>query len=268
MHTPHPTPPTQAPSRAVSALGALALVASLAACGSTAELQSGPAPAASADRAAPFIVTAAETTLRSPDTEGTLRLPVVSGEPVDVALRINEALSARALLESDLATIEAEFAECSCGIVGADFEVTWNEAPVLNIVVAIETMAAYPSGYEVALAFDTETGERLGVDHVFAASRRAGLAALVDAKLQVALADSMARADELDASDAKHLLEGGRFTEADLGGFFFREDGVAFSWEAELPRVIQVLEPEGPFVIGWAEVAPFLTPRYRPLAAR
>ncbi|MCA9513810.1 MAG: hypothetical protein KC635_02605 [Myxococcales bacterium] len=205
--------------------------------------------------------------LHSEEYDQTITLPVVAGGlPADVQAKVNAMLSPEALLRSPIEEIQKEYAGCTCGTVGAGLGDVFQRPPVLSIPVWVETMAAYPDGYVVTAVFDTETGERVGVDAFFEPSHQAELVAAVEATLRPLLDAAKKSAEEQGYGDVGEMLDEARFQQQDLGGFMPTEEGVAFEWSAGLPHVVAALEPEGPLVVPWAQARPYLTARYQKLA--
>lgn len=252
------------------ALMGLALGGAVGACGTAPATTVVPAEvvAATAPSAGEVVVATSTWPLHSAEGEATLELPVVAaGLPPAVMARINEQLTGEAVLGSTVATIQKEYAECSCGTVGSTVGPEWQRSPVLSLSVAVETMGAYPDMYVVRLVFDTETGARLEAGDLFEPAQQAALVAALDARLRPMIAEAQARARREDAEDVAESLGEAQFTADDLAAFLLSDEGVSFGWSAGLPHYAAALEPDRPVVLTWAEAAPYLTARYQGLAA-
>ena len=176
-----------------------------------------------------------------------MRLPrvTVPGNPAASAA-INAALGAPATADQIEGT----------GDVGLDFEVALNADGLLDVTLIHETLGAYPDSYFQHFLFDLTTGARLGGADLFRAEAMAELAALIDGKLQAALA--AARTERSDCvSDDEDPFQGA-YTEAHLADVGLSARGVEFRYDYDFPHAIQACEPADEFVLPLAEVRPYL----------
>lgn len=240
-----------------------ALLAATAACATTAPAGSTTDVEALTFAVTPRVITV-DTTADSTGRSVELQLPVVSGGPPGVAARINAALSAETLLGVSVEELRAD----NVGIVGASFEVTRRAAPVLALVVTVDLVGfdAYRSitGY----AFDAASGDQITARALFAPARLDALVARLDAELQVAIARASAEAGAAGDLETVERLAELRFDFDTLERFRIGTAGITFSWTADPGGAHDSLgvEPADPH-LPWADVAPFLAPRFHALAA-
>lgn len=140
------------------------------------------------------------------------------------------------------------------GFTGFGIDVTFNGCNLLQLSSSVGMVGAYPSSEGNDVLIDLRTGRALGADDVFAADKKAALAA----KLQPQLARAIEEiGKETDAADLVGDIADTRVTVEDLARFQVRDTGLAFDYTFDFPHVIQALEP-APFFLTWVELAPFL----------
>jgi len=245
------------------------LAVGLGACGTTAHEVACDRSAMEAEAMRPLEVGTREFQLQGEHGPAVFELPVVAGSPV-VAARINAELEPESLFGDSEEALRGSYAECSCGHVGASFRVLWQRQGVLSLAVDAETLGAYPSGYTILRNFDERTGVQLTIDDILLESGHWPVLEALNVQLAASVKDSIARAleDDPDAGQevADYLAES-TFVGAHLDAFVLTPEGIEFSWNAGMPRIMQMFEPDGPFRVSWAEVEPHLTARMKAILA-
>lgn len=248
------------------AVSVLVFVALSSGCASTSAPGPGPGPGHGPTSTSTCDATAAkwraveETVQPTKDGEDPipLRHVVIDAAPDPKTLAAVQRLaSVEALTGRTLDAWKADAKDFSIdegGFTGLHVDVTFNGCNLLQLNSRVDTVAAYPSSEGNDVLIDLRTGRAIGADDVFAADKKAALAA----KLQPQLARAIeAIGKETDVADIVGDIADARITPGDLANFQVRDTGLAFVYAFDFPHVIQALEPD-PFFLTWAELGPFL----------
>jgi len=186
-------------------------------------------------------------------------MPVVRGGAPGVAERINEAL-----------TPDHFNAGAS---TGSSFSVNLRRGHLLALEIHVSpTCGAYCEGDAVwRLLFDTDTGGRIATRELFDAQQLPALTTHVEA-MRVAIAQKAM--DDLDEATREELhwfadtlepyfADDGHAALGDAASL--SDAGLSFATDYDFPHYAKALEPAWPRLT-WAEIAPYLAPRFRDLA--
>jgi hypothetical protein len=136
------------------------------------------------------------------------------------------------------------------------YEVHFNQQGILSIAYTQSGSGAYPDQQTKHFVVDLKTGRTIKPSEVFVASETETLAALVDTKLQAEVRQVLSETGEegRSAYEGKNL----RFEVKDLENFTVGPKGITFIYDAGFPHVIQALEPDGQYLLSFAELKPYL----------
>ncbi len=216
---------------------------------------------AQAVKITPKKITYKRTVENVPDYKKTLTIiyPKVSGLSATLNKKIEHAISYERVFDFKL---EEELTEIHW-LENADFTTDYNRNGILGIALTMDGSAAYPSTYTKHVVVDVKTGTQVKATEIFAANRILGLAMMLDKRLQETMQSAIAEADKLNAEDSIELTEilGERhFTAEETNHFSVGDKGVTFYYDYGFPHVALALEPNGEFLISYAELKPFIKP--------
>jgi len=145
----------------------------------------------------------------------------------------------------------------------ASFKTEYNRNGILGIALTFDGSGAYPSIYTKHVVVDVKTGTQVKATDVFASNRILGLAMMLDKLLQQTMQTAIAEAKKENSEDGATLTEmlaEKHFTAEELNHFSVGDKGVTFYYDYGFPHVALALEPNGEFLIGYAELKPFIKP--------
>ena len=212
-------------------------------------------------------VIAEATALDGEYIQGVLYWPRVTGEgnPVAIAL-MNRAMDYEEVAGEPLEETLEIFSESEHGIVGSMFTVNLAEDGLLDIIIEVNFLGAYPSTFESYFTFDTDTGNRLEAEDLFREDALDELVALLDMGLQRNIEEKKQQ-NSVDYQEDVHIPElDQRFVREDLDRFSVMPDGMVFRHEFDFAHAIQALEPEGEIFLEWYVIEEFIDSE-GPLAA-
>lgn len=147
---------------------------------------------------------------------------------------------------------------------GFDYLVKYNKHNLLDILLIMEGVGAYPDGSIKYLVFDIRSGKKLELRDLFETRRLDDLRDLIRSKMRSQEASlegeikeelSIRRESEL-TSESQPLPN--KLELKDLEGFSISDRGVTFLFDYGYPHVSQALEPSGEFFISYAQLKPFI----------
>jgi hypothetical protein len=178
----------------------------------------------------------------------TLRIPVVA----DQYPALKKALSDKNIFDGDdLQAVVKNYQSCGCGIIGLNYEVTFESDAIISIILYFDTMAAYPDDYQKYLTFNIKTGDVYPISKEISAK---GLKWVFDSYKSTVrkriFRDKDGNPDEdidefnelkttIDSLDSKELF----------GKYIFTKKGIMLSTERILPHVVQAFEPDRDLLI-------------------
>jgi len=179
-------------------------------------------------------------------------LPLAHGGAPGVAERMNEAFALDNFTGYE--------------ITGSSYRVTFQRGRLLAIeVYQRPTCGSYCEQDEVSpMLFDTSTGAT--ISECFDEARRPALTAHIEA-LRLAIAQSIIDDPDEEQREELHLFDDvlePYFGDQNGGSATFSDTGVTFATDYNFPHYAKALEPAPPGMT-WAEIAPYLTPKFRAL---
>lgn len=141
----------------------------------------------------------------------------------------------------------------------AGYEVGYNKNRILSVMLFMYGAGAYPDGSSKYVVIDVKTGRRLKAGDLFTNLR--GLVAKVKeaqaAEIEAGKVE-IRKDPEMADTDADQLFASSDFTIKNLNEFAVSDTGVTFMYDYGFPHVIKALEPNGSYLITWAELKPFI----------
>lgn len=141
----------------------------------------------------------------------------------------------------------------------ASYEVLYNRNGILNLKLYMFGSAAYPDGTSELVSVDIKTGKRIVPADIF--TNLKGLAALVK-KMQVKEVQAgiieLKKDPEMEEWIINQLFENSDFKIKDLSAFAISDAGVTFHYDYGFQHVIKALQPDGTFLVAWADLRPFI----------
>jgi hypothetical protein len=203
-------------------------------------------------------VIASATALDGEYVQGVLYWPVVTGPGNAMAIALmNQVMSYEAVTGEPLEETLEIFSENERGIVGSMFTVNYLDHSLLDIIITVDFLGAYPSAFEYYFTFNTRTGERLTAEDLFPEDRIEDLIALLDQYLQrnIEIRKQQNTIDVGDDSRATELDQ--NFVREDLKDFTVMPDGMIFRHDFEFPHALLSLEPEEEIFLEWEILVDF-----------
>jgi hypothetical protein len=149
----------------------------------------------------------------------------------------------------------------------ADYKVLYNQKGILSMELFMDGTAAYPSGSSTHVVVNLTTGNRARPADVF--TDLAGLARIVKrmqtAEVKAATA-KFKKDPDLSDTDPKQLFEFTNYTTKELADYSVGNSGVTFYYDYGFPHVLEGKQPDGTFLLTWAELKPYI--RHDGLLAR
>jgi hypothetical protein len=200
------------------------------------------------------------------DHVDTLSLPV----PSDSYPELKKALSFTNIADADgEAAVKKNYAECSCGITGLSYEVTFESGDLLSIKIFTEGMGAYPSSSWQWLTLNIHTGKPYAIGSEI---NPAGLKWVYNnyrALLQRRIAaDRKANPAPVGESqedynsiydEQKESVNSLTMNEL-LKNFVFTAKGITFTTAGVLPHATQALEIDREWLISYGKLMKYKQP--------
>ncbi len=150
-----------------------------------------------------------------------------------------------------------------CQVFKMDSTVNFDDHDILSVTFFLEDDGgAYPVSVHKDITLDTN-GERLPASTIFREDALAHVAALVDHRLQEAVANNLSNSS--DRAKFEEFMqetygEGVHFLAQHLELFFVKKDGLVFRFDFGLPHAIQALSPSEEYLLRFDELAPYFDP--------
>lgn len=142
-----------------------------------------------------------------------------------------------------------------------DYEVNYNANHILDITFTAHGEGPYPDSHSRTIPIDLKTGKILKARDVFVGEKLAELAADVDIKLKLEVAELIKTAKE--NTDAERIIEELaklKFEAKNLDDFSISNEGVVFLFDADLPHVFVGFEPEGRYLFPYSSLKTYIKP--------
>ncbi|MEJ7847646.1 MAG: hypothetical protein WKF92_06125 [Pyrinomonadaceae bacterium] len=141
----------------------------------------------------------------------------------------------------------------------ASYEVGYNKNGILSVMVFVHGVGAYPDGSSKTVVIDLKNGRRVTPADIFINLK--GLAAKLK-KMQRAEIDAgkleLKKDPAMEEWIVNQIFGNSNFKIKDLNSFAISDAGVTFNYDYGFQHVIKALEPDGIFLITWAELRPFI----------
>ena len=187
----------------------------------------------------------------------TIYYPFVSGLPNQAVLRrVRSLVSIQGVYGMSL----REHRE-STWLNELEYEVEYNANHILVITYTAHGEGPYPDSHSRTITVDLKAGRILKARDVFIEQKLTQLAADVDVKLKLEVAQLMKDAKENpDADRIIEVLAELKFEPKDLDNFSISKEGVIFLFDADLPHVFVGFEPEGRYLFPYASLQTYIKP--------
>jgi len=192
--------------------------------------------------------------------KATIHYPFVSGLRNQMVLRrVRSLLSIKNVFDTSL----KEYREDNW-LDEFDYEVNYNANYILDITFSVHGEGPYPDSHSRTIPIDLKTGTILKARDIFVEDKLGELAAAVNIKLKLEVAELIKTAKERDDADSIiELLADLKFEIKDLDDFSISQEGVIFLYEADLPHVYIGFEPEGRYLFPYSTLKSFIKPDSR-----
>jgi len=179
--------------------------------------------------------------------------PVFSGLSPSVLKQLRATLALKNIFGSTLNEYRSE-----AWLEEFSYEVHFNQQGILDIAYTQSGSGAYPDQQTKHFVIDLKTGRTINAAEVFVTSQSEKLAALLDSKLQAEIKQVLSETGD----EGKSAYEGKslKFEVKDLENFSIGPKGVTFLYDAGFPHVIQALQPDGQYLLSFADLKPYLRP--------
>ena len=190
----------------------------------------------------------------------TLRIPVANNKyPA-----LQKALSYENLFLGDgLKTLQDNYADCSCGITGLDYEVSFENKDVISLKLFYETEAAYPSSSQQWLTLNKQTGQAYPLSAEIDPKGREWLFKMYKDTLLNRIDQDKATTPEEDSVTYEELKTNINQLESSelFSKYIFNGKGIVLSIEPVLPHVVQDQEPNEDLFIPFSKLKPYILPQ-------
>lgn len=182
-----------------------------------------------------------------------INYPVVAGPGnSEVIRKVRSMLDIKNVFGTTLAEYRAD-----AWLTEFDYKVNFNQDFILDITFTQSGVAAYPDTHTKHFAINLRNGELIRAADAFEPSSLDVLAAMVDAKLQAEIQETIRDSAE-DRETARDLLKDLKIKASDLDDFSISEKGVTFLYDAGFPHAVQALQPVGEYFFSFAELRPHI----------
>ena len=185
----------------------------------------------------------------------TINYPKVNASTTALSRKIENSISYAKVLSLSIQQEKGEYQ----WLEEADYDVGYNKNGILSIYLWMTGSAAYPSLTGKTVVVNLKTGNQVNPADIF--TNLAGLAAEIrkhqQAEIKQAKEDYKKDAETADF-DGSEYFDNADFKVGNLEGFAVGETGVTFTYDYGFPHVVQALQPNGSFLLGWAELKPFI----------
>lgn len=129
------------------------------------------------------------------------------------------------------------------GLTAAGYEITHNENCLLSLIINMETMGAYPSGFSMYRNFDLSTGDSVYLEKMLDGTQVKSLVKLCDDSLQQRIVNR----EKIPADEDFNIDELLKvsFKKENLRDFYVTNTDVIFFFDFGFPHAIQGTEPDG-----------------------
>lgn len=191
----------------------------------------------------------------------TIYIPVVS----DKYPELKKALSyKRILFDKDLETVVNNYDTCRCGIVGANYAVTFENKDVVSIKLYYSMMDVYPDNDEEWLTLNIHTGKVYVISNEVNAAGmkwlldhyRAALKRRIEDKKDDIMNDDNGTNIYNELNNAVNDIQGDDL----LKKYVFTDKGVQFSIERILPHAVTNFEPDEEWLVPYGKLNSFKMP--------
>lgn len=182
---------------------------------------------------------------------GVFRFPVVQAASPAATRAINRTLKK---VRENIYDAEDD----PSSLIAMTFAVNHNGDNVLSLSLEVDSMGAYPTRWSEHHSFLLSTGEELTVQKIFEPAKMRALASRVDIELQKEI--GRAKRGELPGKDpeCKKMAISGTVGVKALQSFQIKADGIVFSYDYMIPHAGQACQPDGQFLLPFADLAPYL----------
>ena len=141
-----------------------------------------------------------------------------------------------------------------------DYEVNHNANHILDITFTSQGEGPYPASHSRTIPIDLKTGRILKARDVFVEDRFDELAASVEVRLKLEVAELIKTAKENipDADNVIELLVKQKFEVKNLDDFSISQEGVKFLYDPDFPHVYVGFEPLGGYLIPYSSLKSFI----------
>ncbi|MGZ3864110.1 MAG: hypothetical protein ACXVPN_13455 [Bacteroidia bacterium] len=178
----------------------------------------------------------------------TLVFPKINLNNTSASAKINRLLTVQRLSSYSLDELKENKEKYKTdsmlfGLTAAGYEITYNENCLLSIVINMETMGAYPSGFSAYRNFDLNTGDSVYLEKLLDETKINDLVKLCDDTLQRRI--ERCKKEYADQDFIIEQLIDKKFTRANLTDFYITATEVVLVYSFGFPHVIQGAEPDG-----------------------
>lgn len=217
------------------------------------------------------------TPVKHPGAYDELSYPRVSSGKKKVAAKIDSLLQSTILSNETIVTdpkklfknsvyIQQPDSLAQSGYTSMGYEILLNNARVLSIQFNLESMGAYPEGYETYFCFDAQTGNILRENDLFTAEGikyfRSFLRSERAQRIKEYLSGEIAAAE--DSTFARERYDECN-SDAGVGNFVIQHQNILFYKEYCFPHAWRPFDIGLNVEVGYAVVKKYLTPRGRKL---
>lgn len=188
-----------------------------------------------------------------------VRYPMVKGiEDAAVLYKVQKILA----VENAFGTTLKEYRE-DAWLTEFDYRVGYNENYLLDVTFSQSGVGAYPDTHTKHFLIDLKRGSVIKATDAFLSNKLAGLAALVDERLQHEVRATIQRFEsDKDSAADKETLQSTfaelKFKEENLDEFSVNSRGITFLFDAGFPHAIQALQPDGHYFFPFSKLQPYI----------
>lgn len=178
--------------------------------------------------------------------------PVFSGLTPPVLSKLRTTLNLKNIFGSSLREYQQE-----SWLEEFSYEVHFNRHGLLDISFTQSGSGAYPDSQTKHFIVDLKTGRIVNAVDIIRPDQMEQLAKLIDLKLQAEIKQVLAQTGE-EGKSAYDSVGPLHFERTDLEQFTIGDKGVTFLFDAGFPHVIQALQPDGQYLLSFAELKSYL----------
>ncbi len=189
-----------------------------------------------------------------------VKYPVVNGLSNPVVLRkVRQLLTLKNLFDCSLEDYRQD-----SWLTDFGYQVNYNKNHIFDITFSQSGIGAYPDTQTKHFLINLKSGEVIKAADAFTSGSLATLATMVNQKLRAEterIMKSVETEKDVEAnekSSLKEQLDQLRFDLANLDEFSVSDRGVTFLFDAGFPHVIKALEPDGRYLLTYAELRRYI----------